>query len=208
MRGEEQRRQAKHKYRLAMWLLPMPIARPDRTRHRHCRYPHIETIFVQPASQAYLAATGPNRTEIQTASRRDFEQFKSKGDNHVEEDSCTGRDRSTGCGIRVHFVAAGRGGRRMRARSISWTGRRLPPVRIRTIPRRLQWPLSRRVSLERLSGRLLARPVGTLPGHPLSRSPAQRFLEIVSGAHHAGSSIDAASHGTPSRRHPDSLAPK
>ena len=87
-------------------------------------------------------------------------------------------------------------GKWLRAGRVSRTGRCVPPVRIRTVSRRISRALSQCLSLERLPCRLLARAVGTLPGYGLSRASAQRLLEILTHpSYRAGQLSECRPHG-------------
>lgn len=68
---------------------------------------------------------------------------------------------------------------RMRPRLVSWARRRVPPIWLRPIPRRLSRAVSQCLSLERLPSRLLARAVGPLPRYAVSRQAAGRRLEVA-----------------------------
>ncbi len=67
----------------------------------------------------------------------------------------------------------------MRPRLVSGTRRRLSSLRARTLSRRILGALPKRLALERLPSRLLARTLGSLPQHAVPRAASRRRLEIA-----------------------------
>jgi hypothetical protein len=98
------------------------------------------------------------------------------GDRNVQIDFRGGRVNRIGVGLVAYADTTCRSGRRMRSRALSWTGRRMPSVRARTLPGRLLWGVPQH--LEWLPSRLLARAMGSLPEYSVSRKAARRGLEI------------------------------
>jgi hypothetical protein len=135
-------------------------------------------------SKSYLCLPlrGPISPPSQCALRRfagKRNAKRNKGDRYAQIDICIGHARSVGNRVIAHRNAARRSGQRMRSRRISGTGRRLSSLRERTVSRRLLRTISQCLPLERLSSRLLAGTVGSLPRYGVSRPPTRRWLEVV-----------------------------
>jgi hypothetical protein len=153
-------------YSRARGELARPYSQPiPAYRSRICAPPSHARIS-RPSDLLLLRKSEEKRTEA-------------KGEQNVQIDLLVQHSRRPGLGLVADADTARGSGQRLRAQLVSRTGRRVPPVRHGAVPGRLFRAVPQRLPLERLPSGLLAWSMGTLSQHPVSRSPARRWLEAV-----------------------------